>query len=256
MALFRKKTAISNQGSETAISSKTERVLMFDVSSGWASFLFDVSNVILFIGAFAVAVGTWGTIKMGTIKEKFADERIAANESETARAKADGEQAKAVAAQANERAAEANKIAEGEKLARFKLEASLAPRRIVDQKTFIDTLRPYGGTSIQVWIFPAGGEDTPKFAQSIVGFLQIAGWKVSVSNSLSGLNVPTVFAAAKAGSGSEMAAQQLIQAIRILGGVEAFLGEPYTDEPNFGAAMLTNPISPNEITVIIKIGSK
>lgn len=179
MALFRKKIATSNHGSEAAASSKTARVLMFDVSSGWASFWYDVSSAILFFGAFAVAAGTWGTIKLGAIKEKFADERIAANEAETVRAKADGEQAKAVAAQANERAAEANKIAEGEKLARLKLEANLAWRTLGANRTaFVEVMKKFSGSALDVVVYPTGTSDIGPLQNEIVLALRDAGWTV------------------------------------------------------------------------------
>jgi hypothetical protein len=79
---------------------------MFDVTPEGANFWFDAFNVILFIGAFAVAVGTYGSIRMGSAKEKFADERIVANEAETKRAIADSDIAKAGTAKAGERIAE------------------------------------------------------------------------------------------------------------------------------------------------------
>jgi hypothetical protein len=79
------------------------RILMWNVSSAWADFLFDVSNWILIGGAFAVFIGTIGSITMGTAKEYFANERLSANETATERAKADAERAKADAEIAKER---------------------------------------------------------------------------------------------------------------------------------------------------------
>jgi hypothetical protein len=98
----------SNQMPASEIRPATARVLMFDVSLPWAEFWYDAFNVILFVGAFAVAVGTYGSIKMGAVKERFGDERISTNEKETKRAVADSDIAKAEAAKANEAAASAN----------------------------------------------------------------------------------------------------------------------------------------------------
>jgi hypothetical protein len=84
------------------------RLLMFDVSLESANLWYDFFNVILFVGAFAVAVGTYGSIKMGAVKEKFADERTAANEAATARAVADSDAAKVDVAIANQKIAAAN----------------------------------------------------------------------------------------------------------------------------------------------------
>lgn len=65
------------------------RVLMWNVTSHMADSLFNLSNVVLVIGALAVLLGTIGSIKMGAVREQFSNERISANEAETERAKAE-----------------------------------------------------------------------------------------------------------------------------------------------------------------------
>jgi hypothetical protein len=97
------------------------RFLMFDVTPHGADFWFDAFNVLLFVGAFAVAVGTYGSIKMGSAKERFSNERTSANERETARAVADSDTAKAAATKAHERIAELS--VEGEQLRKDTAEA-------------------------------------------------------------------------------------------------------------------------------------
>ena len=73
---------------------------------------FNIFNGVLFTGALLVAVGTWGTIKTAGIKERFSDERIAANEAETKRAVADSDAAKEGTVRAAERIAELSTQAE------------------------------------------------------------------------------------------------------------------------------------------------
>jgi hypothetical protein len=80
---------------------------MWSITSPRADFLFDLSNWILIVGAFAVFVGTIGSITMGTVKEYFASERLSLNELATEHAKTDAEIAREGAAKANARAAEA-----------------------------------------------------------------------------------------------------------------------------------------------------
>jgi len=118
---------------------------MFDVSPEGANFWFDISNAILLLGAVLVAVGTFGAIKLSGVKEKFSDERIAANEAETKRAVAESDAAKEGTARANERiaelstqaellrkdTAEANKVAAEAQLA---LEKFKAPRTLSDEQ--------------------------------------------------------------------------------------------------------------------------
>src|SRR5450432_3384325 len=106
----------SNQIPASAKNPRTARVLMFDVSLPWANFWYDAFNVMLFVGAFAVAVGTYGSIKMGAVKEKFSDDRTTALETQT-------EQAKAELAKANEGIAKAqeNTAAANERTAQLEL---------------------------------------------------------------------------------------------------------------------------------------
>jgi hypothetical protein len=73
-----------------------------------ANLWFDIFNGVLLTGAFLVAVGTWGTIKTASVKERFSDERVSANELETKRAIADSDAAKEGTAKANEAIAKAN----------------------------------------------------------------------------------------------------------------------------------------------------
>jgi len=98
---------------------------MFDVSAEGANLGFNVSNFLLVVSALAVAGFTYLSIQFANIKEKFSDERIAANEAETKRAVADSDTAKEGAARANERIAELSTQAEGLKrdAARFDAQA-------------------------------------------------------------------------------------------------------------------------------------
>jgi hypothetical protein len=60
---------------------------MFDVTLASAAILFDIFNIVLIAGAVTVAIGTFGSIKMAAIKERFGDERISENEARTVRAR-------------------------------------------------------------------------------------------------------------------------------------------------------------------------
>jgi hypothetical protein len=77
-----------------------------------ANLWFDIFNVSLAVGAFLVLVGTVGTIKTTAIKERYADERVAANEAQAKRAVADSDAAKEGTAKANERIADLSVQAE------------------------------------------------------------------------------------------------------------------------------------------------
>ena len=67
---------------------------MFSITSQVADAIYTWSNVLLVLGAILALTGTAGVFWSGGVREKFADERISANEAETAKAKAETAQAK------------------------------------------------------------------------------------------------------------------------------------------------------------------
>ncbi|WP_283742849.1 hypothetical protein [Sideroxydans sp. CL21] len=67
---------------------------MYSITSQAADFIYTWSNVLLVLGATLALIGTAGVFWSGGVREKFADERISANEAETAKAKAETAQAK------------------------------------------------------------------------------------------------------------------------------------------------------------------
>lgn len=62
---------------------------MFSITSQIADAIYTWSNVLLVLGATLALIGTAGVFWSGGVREKFADERISANEAETAKAKAE-----------------------------------------------------------------------------------------------------------------------------------------------------------------------
>lgn len=151
---------------------------MFDITLPVAERWYDIFNIVLIIGAIAVAIATYGVIKMGAIKEHFADERISANEAKTARAIADSDIAKAQAAEANARAAEANKKAEEERLARLKIEARLAPRTLTgtQQQAIIDKIRPFAQQQFEFASYQED-QEVHGLVLTLIQTLLAAGWK-------------------------------------------------------------------------------
>lgn len=144
----------------------------------WPSFetatrLQDIANFFL-IGALVVGVvATALVVWMGNVKEEYLRRDLAETNARAEEAKADAsqslaaakqaesnlagansraEEARAASAEANARAAEANKIAEGERLARVKIEERLAPRSITPTQIsgLAKRLKPYAGMSIDI----------------------------------------------------------------------------------------------------------
>lgn len=169
------------------------------------------ANIPIIIGAAIGVVATFISFWMGNVEKEYlrretdeiklhtegakaeAAKSLAAAmqaESNLAGANLRAEQARAAAAEANARAAEANKIAEGERLARLKIEERLAPRSIAatQASALSNRLKAYAGTSIDILRFG----DTPEIAtfhRSIEKLLITAGWKVFSTTDRTGLTV-------------------------------------------------------------------
>lgn len=122
----------------------------------------DIFNVILFVGAFAVAVGTYGAIKMGAIKERFA----------------------------NERAVEGNKKAEEERLARLKIEEKLAPRTLTgaQQDKIIQKLAAFSGQQFESASYQED-QEVHRLAVTLIQTLLAAGWKGLPAREMLGLGL-------------------------------------------------------------------
>lgn len=155
---------------------KAKKRSMFDVSLTTANFWFDASNIALVIGAIIVGLGTFGVYKMGAIREKFADERISFNESETAKANENAEIVR-----------KSNLILqsdlERERSARLKLEQKLAPRHLGDEqaKTIADAIRAFPGQPITI-VAPMGDAEAEAYAAEFILMFRAAGWNPGVAN--------------------------------------------------------------------------
>src|SRR5262245_58389039 len=134
-------------------------IAMLDITLHTANVVFTVANIILVLGTVLVLAGTVGAIWSGSVKERFADERITTNEAQTAAAHADAERAKADSAKANESTEilrRANLALQGEvereRTARLKLEKRIAPRNLTnDQKSMlINSLIKFKGQKVSV----------------------------------------------------------------------------------------------------------
>jgi hypothetical protein len=160
----------------------------------WSSFYFWASIVALIgLGISEVASHHYSERKDElTIIEQAAvqrrhDEDMASVQHDTAQANeraaqltSEAEKARAAIANANVRAAEATQKAEEERLARVRLEARLAPRSMTgqEQNELTNMLRPFAGTSVDIFVIPTGTADTVPFSRLIVSVLSAAQWQI------------------------------------------------------------------------------
>ena len=96
-------------------------------------------------------------------------------------ARRDAESFQLEIAKANERAAEANWKTEEEKLARLKIEESLAPRRISGEQTsrLAKDLKPLNGQKVNL-LFISGDPETAVFGDLLSSALKTAGLEVEI----------------------------------------------------------------------------
>jgi hypothetical protein len=184
----------------------------------WATWLFDRASLGLIVGTVAVLVSTVLIVWMGIVKEHHWDslrekaaektaslesetakanrdtatahERIAELNKETARLSADAEQSRSEIATANERAAEANRVAEGERLARLKLETAQAWRTLSpDQMMRIaNKVRAFSGKKVEFLTYRDDPEP-PNFTEKIATSVHHGGWEIIPAKSWIAFNV-------------------------------------------------------------------
>jgi hypothetical protein len=124
---------------------------MFDLSSSDANLWFDISNGILLVGALLIVLGTYGVFRTGSIKERFSDERIAANELQTARANERAaalaielEAAKGKSARADAYLLTEQRLTARERWRFERLESIILPRSISDPSALAAALKTAG----------------------------------------------------------------------------------------------------------------
>lgn len=171
---------------------------MFGISLSAANFLYNLSSVALVFGAVLVLGGTIGTVWTGAVKERYGDERIAANEERTA-------SANERAASANERAAVLEReteqirrenltlqgVVEREREARVQIEEdlktmqpqvqSLMPVRLADEQRTILIRTLSGAPSSADIAYDMGATSVRALTSDIVEAFRAGGWTVTES---------------------------------------------------------------------------
>ncbi|MEI9925562.1 MAG: hypothetical protein WDN50_20830 [Bradyrhizobium sp.] len=176
-------TTAANQAMQQAPNRRFRMFATADSAALW----FDIFNGVLLVGAFFVLAGTWGTIKTAAVKERFSDERIAANEAETKRSVADSDAAKEGTAKANERIAELSTQSEqlrkdtaeaqrGAAEAQLDLAKFRAPRILSAEQLdkLVVAMRPFAGTPVTFGVFQ--DPESAAFLEQISTALLSAGW--------------------------------------------------------------------------------
>jgi hypothetical protein len=146
-------------------------VFMIDLSLPQANALYNTANVVLILGAFLVLLGTIVAIWTGGIRERFGNERLSNNETETARAKAD-------AAKADAHAAEVNL-----ELAKLKAPRTLGGEQ---QQRLVSQLRPFSGQTFSFTVVP---DTEPLALMSMIRTVLVSSGWVRVPSQLGDIEV-------------------------------------------------------------------
>jgi hypothetical protein len=171
----------TNQTTQKVPNKRSARFRMFN-SPEAANLWFDIFNGVLFTGALLVAIGTWGTIKTATLKEKFSDERISANEAETKRAVAESDKANAALgiaqadiAKANAQSAEATARTKEAELKLEQVQRNLEQRQFVNEEAFLQPLKGLPPSRFRI-LYVRDTTDVFPLAVSLIIALQKIGW--------------------------------------------------------------------------------
>ncbi len=152
---------------------------MFEVTLPAAEFWFALSNVALVVGTLIIAAGTYGVFTMGSVKERFADERISSNEMETARANESADKARRDTSMAQERIA--NLTADN-----LALQTVLLPRHFgligIDGppkgQAWAASLAKFAGTAISIQV--VDDAEAKNLAMEVIILLSMSGWKAEL----------------------------------------------------------------------------
>ena len=129
---------------------------MLNISLPVADLVFTWANIVLVIGAVMAFVGTAAVFWSTGIRERYADERIAANEAETAKAKAEAAQAR---------------------LEQERLKAEMAWRRVLPGQA-AQVIHALKGENIETWVTFVGRDpEATVFQEDLNDVLLAAGIK-------------------------------------------------------------------------------
>jgi len=202
-----------------------------NLSAEAADRAFGAANLLLILGAVLVLVGTIGVVWAGGIRERYADERISKNETDTAHA--------------NERAAEANDRAAQADLARAKLEDRMKPRSLARPDLLQSAVSTFTNETLFIWC----DTDQQPFAFQIWGAVRSAHWTRGGIGHSEGQRLPpglTLYVSPDAPQHTTDAAQALADGLRAAGATD--LDGPLRGSPS------SQPAANSEI--VLKIGAR
>jgi hypothetical protein len=138
----------------------------------------DPRYIIESIGGVLVTIGVAGELLAG-FRSTTQDGKLREANTELARRSAE------LLAASHERIAELNLMAEQERLARVKIEARLAWRRITNEQfsRFVEVLKPYADSPASICLEGRGDHEVESFAGALFKVFHSAGWNIWVDPS-------------------------------------------------------------------------
>lgn len=160
---------------------------MFNVSLPLADAIFSWANICLVVGGVLTVGATVVLVWVTGVRERYADERISANELLTARAKSDAAEARALTASIESENLKLKSRVEEERTARLQIEERISPRRLKsEQKSkLISDLEPFRGQKIRV-LSPHNTEGN-EYAIDFIDVFRRSGWVIVESGTSTGV---------------------------------------------------------------------
>lgn len=157
------------------------------MTSSTADAIFNWANIVLVIGGIITVGATVLIFWITGVRERYADERLAANEMMTAKANADAASARALTASIENENIRLQTKLEEERVARLLLEARISPRRLTSEHKdrLVLALQKFQGQKIKV-VSPQNTEGN-EYALDFIDVFRRSGWRVLESYTSTGV---------------------------------------------------------------------
>ncbi|UBT76734.1 hypothetical protein LCH33_000029 [Pseudomonas amygdali] len=158
-----------------------------DMAPSTADAIFNWANIVLVTGGVITVGATVLIFWITGVRERYADERLAANEVMTAKANADAASAHVLTASIENQNIRLRTKLEEERVARLLLEARIAPRRLTSEHKdrLVLALQKFQGQKIKV-VSPQNTESN-EYALDFIDVFKKAGWRVLDSSTSTGV---------------------------------------------------------------------
>ena len=160
---------------------------VLQISLSQADTILNWANVFVVLSLITTLVATVVLIWVTGVRERYSDERIAANEFLTAQAKTEAAEARERTAHIEGENLKLQSRLEAERSARLLLEARISPRRLTSEQkdSLVEDLTPYRGQRVKV--FSPHNTEGNEYAIDFISVFKRSGWEVADTGTSTGV---------------------------------------------------------------------